>query len=469
MHVRASPSPPFHPTAYLASSHQDSMMTADGSRDPHIRRSSSFTDGGPELAAMWTQESNLRSTEPSRFSLAPNNSNYASFAPPPQHSVSAYDQITAAHAEQQRRESQTSSLENGGVYGQAYSPFNYTPGVELQYNTQPQNGSDQSASSFAESPTDLPLDASLFQLFYPAWPPSLPQPAILHHLLNVFFSRAIVPSSSINKTRLFDALNLSPNDEKFPHTSLLHAICAFSCVFCSPEALGKYWMSEKSPRDYHFKCAREEIDIAVATMQGNLFHVLQAVVISCYIAYASASFTELWILSGLATRLVTPLGLNHLPPWDHINNTAGNRSADWKKAGDGGRLNIAVLLDAPKDREEHYERAATFWAVFAIDRHASASTGWSTSIDELDISTQLPCYSPATEASLSIRHPDFLLDYAQPVGSLGQYIKAVVLLGRVINFLQRLPRWQNTSSEKSSSEAKRDIKATSVSFPLPSF
>lgn len=420
------------------------------------------------MAALWQQESNLRSTDPHRHSLASNgySSNYASFIPPHQQAHGGYEEIANAHiVEQQRRESQTSSLEAGG-YAQAYSPFNYTPGAELRHTIQPQIGSDQSASSFAESPTDLPLDASLFQLFYPAWPPSLPQPAILHHLLEVFFSRAIVPSSSINKTRLFDGLNLAPNDEKFPHTSLLHAICAFSCVFCSPEALGydgdrkKYWESENSPRDYHFKCAREEIDIAVATMQGNLFHVLQAVVICSYIAYASANFTDLWILSGLATRLVTPLGLNHLPPWDHVNNTAGSLHADWKKAGDGGRLNIAVLLGPPKDREEHYERAATFWAVFAIDRHASASTGWSTSIDELDISTQLPCYAHASEASLSIRHPDFLLDYAKPVGSLGQYIKAVVLLGRVINFLQRLPRWQNTSPDKSSSEAKRDIKAT---------
>lgn len=42
--------------------------------------------------------------------------------------------------------------------------------------------------------------------------------------------------------------------------------------------------------------------------------MLQATILSCYMAYQAAQFTELWLLSGLATRMCTPLGLNHLAP-----------------------------------------------------------------------------------------------------------------------------------------------------------
>lgn len=42
--------------------------------------------------------------------------------------------------------------------------------------------------------------------------------------------------------------------------------------------------------------------------------------------------------------------------------------------------------------------------------------------------------------SISISSPQFLEDSAVPVGSLGVYIRSVVVFGRVINFLQRVPR-----------------------------
>lgn len=445
-HIRPFPSPPFYPNAYLPH-HDPTSVPMDGNRDSASRRSLSFG------------ESDTRSAE------------YASFVPPLP-SIDGFDEAGVADFE-------FTPMRQPSNEFTGYAPITYSPGLALHPNSLgvtslgscrtiplpqpiPRRDSEDQTSSLAESPTDLPIDSSLFQIFYPAWPPSLPQPTIVNHLISIFFRRAIVPSSFINQSRLLAALLLPPSHPEFPHPALIHAICAFACVFVSKDTLGfegigrrKYWETETHPRDYHFKCAREEIDIAVVTMSKNLFQVLQAVILCCYICYACASFTELWLLSGTATRLCTPLGLNHLAPW------TGQMTVEPQTV----RGSISILLGPPRDREEHYERVATFWAAFSIDRHASASTDWSTSIDELDISTQLPCYSPASESSLSIRHPNFIHEFAQPVGSLGLYVKAVVLLGRVINFLQRLPRTAGIDA-RSRIEEQRAIKASAAFLEL---
>lgn len=126
------------------------------------------------------------------------------------------------------------------------------------------------------------------------------------------------------------------------------------------------------------------------------------------------------------------------------------------------------LLPPCTTQEEHHERTCTFWAAFAIDRYASAATDWSTSIDEResrllhfssaletdpdahteDISTHLPCYSTTSMPilafndqlgridALSLKNPDILKRTSAPIGSMGLYIKATILLGRVVNYIQ---------------------------------
>lgn len=98
----------------------------------------------------------------------------------------------------------------------------------------------------------------------------------------------------------------------------------------------------------------------------------------------------------MATRLCTPLGLNHLPPWDYANNCIERTGTDWKKQGRAGGFHPQLtrrssygstdtatdpggastgLWSLPRTYEEWYERSITFWTAFAVDRHASASTG----------------------------------------------------------------------------------------------
>lgn len=88
----------------------------------------------------------------------------------------------------------------------------------------------------------------------------------------------------------------------------------------------------------------------------------------------------------------------------------------------------------------------TFWLAFMADRFASASTGWAMSLDETDITTLLP--SPTNlypdvdlaASPLSPRNANFLISHPPHlVQGFQLHMKAVVLLGRIVTFLQRSP------------------------------
>ncbi|GAA5868706.1 hypothetical protein JCM1840_004363 [Sporobolomyces johnsonii] len=370
-----------------------------------------------------------------------------------------------------------------------------------------------STSYQAASSTSFALSPELFALLHPHYPASLPPLSVLHHLVATFFKRAAVPSIMLSRTKLLFALSLAPNDPRWPDEALLHAVCSYAAMFVSEDSLGggefgglglqgvsplgtdgeggqrsRYWQKEgdESAKDYHYRCAKKAIEKALgdgkngkgtggrggagAGARRNLFQVLQATILSCYIAYLSAHFMDLWILSGTATRLIPPLGLNHLEPWDFDRNRSGPAYQDWGMSI--RQAERAEVLGPVRDLEEHWERAVTFWMAFAVDRFASANTDWSTSIDEKDMSTHLPCTATMPMPSLSIdpnlgyipalsiASPTFLDDTSAPIGSLGLYIKATILLGRVVNYLQRLPKYIRIPKGQSCSEAKRAAKAS---------
>ncbi|PSR78720.1 hypothetical protein BD289DRAFT_508902 [Coniella lustricola] len=56
---------------------------------------------------------------------------------------------------------------------------------------------------------------------------------------------------------------------------------------------------------------------------------------------------------------------------------------------------MAPTLAPPKDWTELEERRRTFWGAFAIDSHASISTGWPILIDPDEVTTRLPCSEEA--------------------------------------------------------------------------
>ncbi|BGP13549.1 hypothetical protein JCM10213v2_001475 [Rhodosporidiobolus nylandii] len=349
--------------------------------------------------------------------------------------------------------------------------------------TEPASSTTDASSAFSWH------DPSQFALLPPSYPASLPPLSTLTHLVTAFFARAAVPSQMLDRASILRALQLGPAaaalepGAQWPDEGLLHAICAYGSLFVAPESLcppvggsalglemgeneeeerrGRtpYWARDGSgsAKEYHYMKGKRACQRAMeagrpgeAKQGRDLFQVLQAAVLLTHIAYTSAYFTDLWQLAGLCTRLCTPLGLSHLDAWDFNRGVCGPPGEDW-----GKRVRFVErreLLPQPQTLDEHWRRSVTFWMAFAVDRFASASTDWSTSIDEKDISTHLPCAAtmpmPTLNIdrttgqipSLSISSPTFFEDTSAPIGSLGTYIKATILLGRVVNFLQRLPR-----------------------------
>lgn len=60
-----------------------------------------------------------------------------------------------------------------------------------------------------------------------------------------------------------------------------------------------------------FQQAKLHIDSAIIKGE-KLFSVAQAIILICFYSYTSARFVEVWLYCGLATRICSPLGLNHL-------------------------------------------------------------------------------------------------------------------------------------------------------------
>lgn len=61
----------------------------------------------------------------------------------------------------------------------------------------------------------------------------------------------------------------------------------------------------------------------------------------------------------------------------------------------------------------------------------------------VDVTTPLPLLAYAPEATVSLRHEKFFEETSVSSGSHGLFIKAIILLGRVVNYLQRQYRVSN--------------------------
>jgi hypothetical protein len=57
--------------------------------------------------------------------------------------------------------------------------------------------------------------------------------------------------------------------------------------------------------------------------------------------------------------------------------------------------NVSLTLQPPESWLEKEERRRTFWGAFAIDAHASVSTGWPSLINSSEVQTRLPCSEEA--------------------------------------------------------------------------
>lgn len=293
----------------------------------------------------------------------------------------------------------------------------------------PRNG------AYPASPPDVD---PLLQLFYPGWDSTLPSPTLVTRLIDKYFALSHLASGMIDRARFLANLSLPPTHHQFPPSCLLHAMLATAARLVSDDFFAgenEYWRrgdnAVRHPAEYHAARAKAGIEEALKTGY-RLFQTAQAIVLICHEAYAAARFVEVWLFTGMATRIITPLGLNHVR-----NVSATDSSTAYVKPD---------MIPATEDPVELHERAATCWMAAALDTFATASTGWACSLAEEDITTLLPPASGVypredlMSSPLSPQNPSFLVAHPPHlVEELQLFLKSTVLLRRVNVFMQRAP------------------------------
>ncbi|GAA5866403.1 hypothetical protein JCM8547_000767, partial [Rhodosporidiobolus lusitaniae] len=311
----------------------------------------------------------------------------------------------------------------------------HTSGSEfLVSNFNEKTGAFTPPSTNASSTGASPASSSdpFLELLFPGWPNDLPSPDLTMRLVEVWLTRPHICSGMVNAARFRNSMLLPPTSQGFPHKGLLHMMCAMSAMMVGEEFFGgeKYWPAGQTASEYHASRAKLALDSAINNGE-RLFQVAQTITLLCCWSYTNARFVELWLYCGQATRILTPLGLNHL------------RSGDDKAPLSGFK---PYLLPPTTDPEELRERAMCFYLAFMADRFASGSTGWASGLDDADITTLLPCENvpypvgAIEENPLSPRSSMFFLAHPPDTcGPLQLVFKCIALWGRVNTFTQRAP------------------------------
>ncbi|KAL2885941.1 fungal specific transcription factor [Ceratocystis lukuohia] len=170
--------------------------------------------------------------------------------------------------------------------------------------------------------------------------------------------------------RYLAAMTLPPTQQ--PPVALRYAI--WTLASCVSE---KYYAT----KDIFYQRARKYAELDYLKGFGehiiSIAHAQAHVLIASY-EFKMMHFPRAWMSTGSAVRLCQMIGLNRL---------------------DSSGLDVKQCLPPPRDWTEHEERRRTFWLAFCEDRYASIGTGWPMTIDERDISTNLPSSEEAFDMS----------------------------------------------------------------------
>ncbi|TFK30532.1 hypothetical protein FA15DRAFT_662503 [Coprinopsis marcescibilis] len=261
-------------------------------------------------------------------------------------------------------------------------------------------------------------------LLFSGWNPDLPEPAVLDHYIEVFFKCDPCGSRVLHKPSFLAAMKLTPKDPEFPHSAILHAICASASrwypqnVITLPDSTRRDQFAE-----FHASKTRQYIDKTMASGE-DIFSVMQACILLSWYFYQEGRWVEVWIFAGFQTRVAVPLRLNYPGTFStHGNNSPG------------------AYLAPPKDLRDLESRRRTWWMTILFDRIASVG-GWIHAVDERDLGTELPLRTEDFESGTQVpsntqhlgqadvftRHPPQYTD------SFLLLIKAVMLFGKVTDF-----------------------------------
>ncbi|KAJ7597133.1 hypothetical protein C8J56DRAFT_1159103 [Mycena floridula] len=265
---------------------------------------------------------------------------------------------------------------------------------------------------------------TFMDLLFLGWNPDLPDPSSLNHYIDTFFRCDPCGSRVLHRPSFLSSMLLSPRDPGFPHSAILHAICAVasrwspSNVVTLPDGTRRDQFAE-----FHAGKTRQYIDKTMASGE-DIFSVMQACILLSWYFYQEGRWVEVWIFAGFQTRVAVPLRLNYPGTFStHGNNSPG------------------AYLAPPKDLRDLESRRRTWWMTIMFDRIASVG-GWIHAVDERDLGTELPLRNEDFESEMPVPSnpqdlstPDvFTRHPSQYTDSFTLLIKAVMLFGKVTDF-----------------------------------
>ncbi|KAI0051666.1 hypothetical protein FA95DRAFT_1511617 [Auriscalpium vulgare] len=356
-----------------------------------------------------------------------------------------------------------------------FQPSLATYQMPINFTTVDSSPSDPSpsalASNISSSPTiqidsgaSMPsTDQFSYDVFWPSWPPDLPLPNMLRHLVEVFFAFHPHAGRLFHGPTFMASLSLPPSHPKFPPTSVLHAICAVGSLYTvavspTPEIVkdmapgmfndldyGAAFMSASSASpsadeifgnryktkhhidsfaEQQIKLARRAAEEAIWAGK-DLFENTQALLIIVWWYWCNAKWVEVFMTVAQVVRSGMPLGINVSSPFHPISES----------------LRAPSLIPPPEDLVEDETRRNTFWLAYAMDRMASCSNGWPMSLDDQDVSQLVPAKGanfdlgqniwPISERQHAHTKDLLLIHPEDQVDSFGLYIKGSILLSKV--------------------------------------
>ncbi|WWC65309.1 uncharacterized protein I303_107926 [Kwoniella dejecticola CBS 10117] len=266
----------------------------------------------------------------------------------------------------------------------------------------PQDPQSTRRSTQITDANDIDAEAGRFSgpfldILFPGWPPKLPTPSMLEHLVETFFNMVPSVPRVIHRQSFLARLALPPTHTDYPHVSLLHAICAAAArytaaVKCRPvreavektnsdakRANGKGLPYEDPADETCFSERNARYAMAALKFEHvsgrGLLDMLQCMIVLCHWGQSSAKWIEGWVMIGGAGRLAICLGLlDHQP--DHFGMPALRQS----------------ILGPPKSDAEREERRAVMYYIVANDCISAASSGWPNTLPVAEMTTRMPCH-----------------------------------------------------------------------------
>ncbi|KAF7951445.1 hypothetical protein EAE96_006754 [Botrytis aclada] len=201
----------------------------------------------------------------------------------------------------------------------------------------------------------------------------LPLQEVIDELHEIYFDNIHPSLPMIHKYRYLAAMNLAPNQR--PPVSLRYAMWTLAA------SSSEKYMNLK---DHFYQRARKYMEMDALKGFGesiiSVSHAQVHILLASY-EFRMMHFPRAWMSTGAAIRLCQMMGLHRL---------------------DKPGLEVKQCLPPPRDWTEREERRRTFWMAFCEDRYASVGTGWPMTIDEKDITSDLP----SSEDAFNLNKPE---------------------------------------------------------------